>query len=262
MRKYFLGFVCFLYCVLITTVFIKGQMGHYLAPNMEKYLYVVVPCLLIIGIVLMFSKEKEAFDYKDIILFLPLAMLFLAGDGNLTIAHATNRSSSFNSIKDNEVISVEKEVFDESYSEYDFSNVDFEVVDESYSGLSDAIMYSRNPEKLVGRTIRLRGFTMKNHSFIPDGTIGIGKYLISCCAADASFVGFLVVGDISSLKNNTWYEIEGVLEMGKDSYGQTILLIRLVHSKAISSKGEEQYVYPCYSYGNGKCSEVTKYNFD
>ena len=94
-----------------------------------------------------------------------------------------------------------------------------------------------------------------------DAHFGIGKYLISCCAADSSFGGFMAkINDLSKIKDNTWYEMEGVLELGRDTYNQKILVINVVNYKKINGDNEELYMYPCYAYGDGSCSEVVKYN--
>ena len=72
-----------------------------------------------------------------------------------------------------------------------FQDVDFLFIDESYVGLSEAITYNKDSKKLVGKTIRVRGFSLMNSPFIPSDYFGLGKYVISCCAADAGFVGLL-----------------------------------------------------------------------
>lgn len=275
MRNQFLGLICFLYGVIVFFVFLTDKMDNYLAPNMQLYLKIALPVLFIIGIVLLLSKEKQSFHGKELVLLIPVIFLISSGDGKLTINFAYNRNNSFQasrvSTKNNEPKKEKEMTKDENglqkedadCQSIDFTKVDFDVIDESYSGLSEAITYSRNPEKLVGKTIRVRGFSLKKSPFIPNDYFGLGKYEISCCAADAGFVGYMVKADNSSkIQDNTWYEIEGVLELGEDTYGQTISVIRMVHYKKISSKGEKQYVYPCYAYGNGKCEEVTKYNLD
>ena len=99
-------------------------------------------------------------------------------------------------------------------------------------------------------------------SFLTNNTFALGKYVINCCAADASFTGFIVRYDKNKVKNNTWYEIDGILESGIDGEGYKILEINAVNIREIDAKDEEQYVYPCYAYDDGMCSSVTKYNLE
>ena len=98
--------------------------------------------------------------------------------------------------------------------------------------------------------------------FLPDGYVAVGKYSVSCCTADAQFVGFVLKYNPKEVTADKWYEVEGVLEKGKDSEGYDIMYINAINLKEISSSGQEQYVYPCYSYDNGLCAEVSKYNLE
>ena len=95
---------------------------------------------------------------------------------------------------------------------------------------------------------------------IPKGYFAIGKYVISCCAADASFGGFISKydGDVE-IKENEWYEIEGVLNTAKDVNGYDIIIINVVNIKQIDGSKEEIYVYPCY---NGECGVLKNYDLN
>ena len=264
MKSKFLGIVCFSYCFIIIWIITNGYLNNYLAPNMHKYIYISFILLLVIGFVFIFSKKKSKIYLSDIFLLIPLIIIFVASDGKLSTDFAINRSNSFSKIKEKKVVKrkeVSKVIDMDLYKDIDFSSVDFSVVDESYAGLSDAIVYNSNPEKLVGKTIKLKGFIMKESSFLPKDYFAIGKYMISCCAADSSFGGFMArSNDMSKLKNNKWYEIYGVLNVGVDTYNQKIAIIDVVKYKKIDGKDEELYMYPCYAYGDGSCSEVVKYN--
>ena len=116
--------------------------------------------------------------------------------------------------------------------------------------------------KYEGKTIRVRGFAIKKADFLPNGYFAIGKYAISCCAADAGFTGFMSKYDNDKIKVNRWYEVEGILRKGKDKDNNDTMYIEVINIKEIDSKKEEQYVYPCYSYGDNSCSEMTKYNLE
>ena len=117
-------------------------------------------------------------------------------------------------------------------------------------------------DKYEGKTIRVRGFAIKKADFLPKGYFAIGKYAISCCAADAGFTGFMSKYDNNKIKVNQWYEVEGVLRKGKDKDNNDTMYIEVINIKEIDSKKEEQYVYPCYSYGDNSCSGMTKYDLE
>ena len=68
------------------------------------------------------------------------------------------------------------------------------------------------------------------------------------------------VYDNNVLVADKWYEVEGVLEKGRDREGYDIAYINVVNAKEINSSSEDQYVYPCYTYDDGSCSSVLKYD--
>lgn len=271
MRNKVLGLICFFLSGMILYVFLKGLIGNFLIPSMQRYLMVAGGFLVLVGFALLFSKEKEKFQVSDFLLLLPILFLIGMGDGKLTMDFARNRSNTFQGngnvtkkkVKKEETKKEVKEFTSEDYSNLDFRNVDFDVNDITFSGLSDGITYNKHPEKWVGKTIRVSGFAVVNAEYLPEGVFAIGKYLISCCAADAEVTGFLAtIDDMSSIQNNGWYEIEGVLELGEDAYGNQVLMVHVLHYKKISSKTESLYVFPCFSYGDGSCKEVVKYHLD
>ena len=102
---------------------------------------------------------------------------------------------------------------------------------------------------------------IKNESYIPKGYFILGKYSISCCAADANFTGFYVKNNKLNVKSYNWYKIEGILEKAIDTNGNNTLAINVVNIKKIDGKNEEQYVYPCYTYDQS-CSEFLKYDLE
>lgn len=272
MRKKFLGFICFLYTSIIIYVLLSGSIKNYLAPQMQIYLKLSILPLFIMGVVLYsIKKDKDEFKVSDLILILPIILLFISGDGRLTMTLARNRINNYNDRKNNDVIEEERVVRLEEISEedidnvdnssnYDFSNTYFDVSDSTYDGLANYITYVAKSDTYEGKTIRVRGFTVTEEEYIPNGYFAIGKYSISCCAADATFIGF--IGKNKKIKNNTWYEIEGVLVKDKDNLGYDILAIDVINIKEIDGNSEEQYVYPCYAYDDGSCKDMQKYNLE
>lgn len=262
MRKKFLGIVCILYSLLVLYIVLSGYLKNYLSPSMQKYILVATPILFIMGIINIISKENDyKFKFSDLILLLPILILFLAKDGRLSTSIANNRTTSFKKSSVTEQKKEKEKIEEIDDKEYDFSNVDFDVKDDSYQFFSDQLTYSENPDILVGKTIRVRGFTLTKDSAIPKGYFGIGKYIISCCVADAGFGGFIAkINNNIKIKNDKWYEVEGVLKKGKDGFKNTILYIDIKNIKEISKKNEELYVYPCYSYGDGECEAYKEYS--
>lgn len=67
-------------------------------------------------------------------------------------------------------------------------------------------------EQLQGQGIALYGFVYKDDAF-PEGTILISRMMMTCCAADASLVGFHVrVGDADDFEADEWIEVTGTVQ--------------------------------------------------
>ena len=280
--KRYLGIICLLYSGIFGYVVLFDKLKMFLAPGMQVYIKLSIIPLLLIGLVMIFNgKVHYKFKVSDLVLILPFILLIFAGDGRLTASFASNRSMN---LKNNNTISKESKkqekkeepkekkqnITNEEQEEtiqvkpnetYDFSNPYFDVIDESYE-LSSYLSFSPKAEKYEGKTIRVRGFAIKKADFLPKGYFAIGKYAISCCAADAGFTGFMSKYDNNKIKVNEWYEVEGVLRKGKDKDNNDTMYIEVINIKEIDSNKEEQYVYPCYSYGDNSCSEMTKYNLE
>ena len=279
MSKRYLGIVCLIYSAIFGYVIFFDKLKNFLAPSMQIYLKLSLIPMFLIGLVLIFNnKVTYKFKVSDLVLLIPVLFLILAGDGRLTVSFASNRSLNLNTegrTKTEEVInSKEEEPKEEKEkpivieptttvptTKPALTNIDIEVVDSNYSNLAGYITYGNNVDKYKGKTIKVRGFILKDNSYLLDGFSAIGKYDVSCCTADATFTGFILKYDDSVLVANKWYEIEGVLEKGKDREDYDIAYINVVNAKEINSSSEEQYVYPCYTYDDGSCSSVMKYNW-
>ena len=277
--KRYLGMICLLYSGIFLYVVFFDKLKMFLAPQMQIYIKISIVPLLIIGFVMLFNN-KVHYKYRitDLVLVLPLIFLIFAGDGRLTASFASNRETKNNienrvkienkeevkqeKNEENDIVLNDASVKEEPIELYDFSNPDFEVMDKFYNELSNYLTFAPKADKYVGKTIRTRGFAMENASYLPEGYFAIGKYVISCCAADAEFTGFIAKYDNSKINTDSWYEIEGVLEKGVDKDGYNIMYINVINIKEISPTDEEQYVYPCYAYDNNVCEELLKYNLE
>ncbi len=280
MSKRYLGIVCLIYSAIFSYVTIFDKLKNFLAPSMQIYLKLSIIPLVIIGLVLLFNnKVTYKFKVSDLVLLLPIIFLILAGDGRLTTSFASNRTLNLNTENRTKTVD-DKESKEEQVEETKekeekvviepttnpittkpaLTNIDFEVVDSNYSSLANYITYGNNVDKYKGKTIKVRGFILKDDSFLLDGFSAIGKYDVSCCTADATFTGFILKYDNNVLVADKWYEVEGVLEKGRDREGYDIAYINVVNAKEINSSSEDQYVYPCYTYDDGSCSSVLKYD--
>jgi len=290
MSKKYLGFICFLYSGITIYVWASGILKNFLAPNMQMYLKVSVFIFIMMGLVLIFNNRVNyKFKITDLVLLLPLVLIVLSGDGRLTASLANNRFNNFNNRNNSEevkVITPDDEEYYEEDEELQLPDIPeeriqipntkpvandtdkkvdvyFNVVDSSYVDLASYISFDPSATKYAGKGIRIRGFAVLESPFLPDGDwFLIGKYGTNCCAADASFAGWYAKYDLSKVEKDKWYQVEGILREGKDKDGLQIMYVEVVSMEEIDGSKEEQYVWPCYTYDDGKCSEIQKYNLE
>ena len=266
MKNKFLGMICIIYSFIIIGVIVSDKLKNYLAPNMQIYIKIAALVLLIIGFIIIFSKKVNyKFKITDLVLLIPIIMIIFAGDGKLSNSIASNRMNikikkEENIIKEEKKEEINKEEKEETVYDKDNLKIDFEVIDENYYSLADFISYPGiKTYQYENKIVKVKGFTIMEGSYIPEGYFTLGKYTITCCAADAEFAGFYVKKENYDIKDGAWYELIGVLEESKYQ-GITIMTVKIIDIKEINQDAEEMYVYPCYSYGDGSCKEFTKYN--
>lgn len=272
MRNKFLGIICLIYSFIISFVWFTGNLGNYLAFNMQSYIKLSIIPLIIMGIYLLFSKGKNKFKFTDLVLFIPLFIIFVAGDGRLTVSFANNRITDYNGKtktvniekkKDNKTNSdvVDNVDYSNNTSNVDLTNIKYDIVDEAYNELAIYFSFDTKALKHEGETIRIRGFALENESYIPDGYFMLGKYIITCCAADSSFIGYAIKKGDFNIKSGAWYEIEGVLEKTNLGEDFSVLAVKVINIKSIDKNSEEQYVYQCFAYDkDGSCKKLQEYD--
>lgn len=262
MRKKYLGLICLLYAGIILFVNHYNILRNFLAPNMHIYLKCSVPVFLLMALIIFYSdKFHYKFKVLDLVLLLPLILLIFAGDGRLSTSLAANKTNIIKTNKTTKVNQSTKKDPKIDVSKLDFENPDFIVEDENYVSLSTFLPYNSKSEENIGKTIRVRGFTVGDYSYLPSGLYGLGKYGVTCCIADSGYTSFVLKAKGHKIKKNTWYEVEGYFERNKDLSGHDIFPITVVNIKEIDGKDEEEYVYPCYQYEDN-CEKVKKYNID
>lgn len=267
MRQKYLGVISLLYSIIIIYLYFNNKLKCFLAPNMINYLIISSIFLIIIGVVLLFNKANNKFKTSDLVLVLPLIVLLISGDGRLNTSLASNRVVS-NTKKDSNIVNkdnknnstkIDTTIIDNTIETID-DKIDFNLTDSTYVDIANYLGYDENSLKYKGKIIRIRGFIVDYVDGLPDGYYAIGKYGVSCCVADANFVGLIFKYD-GKIDPDEWYEVEGTLE--EYPYNKYMYLsINATSARIIDGMKEEQYVYPCYAYGDGTCSDSAKYDLN
>lgn len=118
--------------------------------------------------------------------------------------------------------------------------------DASTDKFSDYLYNS--PEELSGKTVTLYGFVYTDESF-PKNTVLVSRLFISCCAADASIVGFHVkVEKTDDFADDEWICVQGTAEVMKMEYDGVLYDFPILTDGTITRceqpKAEEAYIYP------------------
>lgn len=270
LNKRFLQVIIFVYILIIFYLKISNKLNNFLNPTIQTYL--IIAGIIFLFILILTIKEGVKYNLKllDLVLLIPIIAVILSGDGRLNESIALNRGSNLvlkNSVQKNKEIELEEikekdKIKDKENkkekSKKENKQIDFEIEDDIFQYLADKIVYTENPDKIIGKTIKVRGFYKKDISSFSEKYSAIGKYLISCCAADSTFIGFVIDTEDMSLEDNLWYEIEGELERAE--YDQLSIVIKPSKITKIDGKNEEIYIYPYYSYNNGSTEKVDKYD--
>jgi uncharacterized repeat protein (TIGR03943 family) len=87
------------------------------------------------------------------------------------------------------------------------------------------IQNSASPDDLSGQEARVIGFVYRDERF-GESQFLVGRFIVSCCVADASPIGLIVQGEeAADFEDDQWIEISGHFETGMFEGEETPILI-------------------------------------
>jgi uncharacterized repeat protein (TIGR03943 family) len=99
-----------------------------------------------------------------------------------------------------------------------------------------------DPAAFVGQTARVVGFVFRDDAYAADRFM-VSRYVVSCCAADATVVGMVVAWPGSAaLPLNAWVEVQGTLTL--DPAGDDSTLIIAAQAITPTIMPDQPYLYP------------------
>ena len=99
----------------------------------------------------------------------------------------------------------------------------------------------QNPSEYLGREISIQG-SVYNKKGISNNQFVIMRYMITCCAADATAYGLVCEPESASkYSQGTWLSLRGILTMGK-SNGKNEIIIKVSSLEKVE-KPDDPYVY-------------------
>ncbi|GBF31844.1 ABC transporter, substrate-binding protein [Desulfocucumis palustris] len=117
-----------------------------------------------------------------------------------------------------------------------------EVSDENYNYVMSELYVFL--DDYIGKEITILGFVDKDDSFMPN-QFGVARYVITCCAADATLGGLICEYDnTGSLEKGQWVTVKGTIKKG--TYEQQNVPVIKVTSCENSEQPQNPYIYPRY----------------
>jgi uncharacterized membrane protein YcgQ (UPF0703/DUF1980 family) len=110
----------------------------------------------------------------------------------------------------------------------------------SFDELSTRANASNGPATLQNRTLKLEGFVAKNKAGAPAGTVRVGRYMIWCRAADASFGDALVrwPAGAPAPRAGAWFTLVGRVQSIATVNGAAVPLLQASQVRAESRPSE------------------------
>ncbi len=257
MKKTNYSIILIMYSMLFYILHFLNLTKKFLSPKIINYNLITVFIFLIIATYLLLTEEKiktkkeidKKYNFYSLILFVPFLALFFIGDATLDTKVIKNKSTSltFAQVEDD----------NKNIGNYDLEKIDLTIKDYNY--VEASLEINNNPKNWYGKTVNIRGFVVREASYIPIGYFAIGKYYITCCAADATLVGFTVKADNTMrVEDSGYYDIKGVFVKAKNQKGEDAIAIKAIKIEKV--KEEERQVYDCFAYGtsNEYCGVIDK----
>jgi putative membrane protein len=244
--------VCFGTALMLCSLLITGEITLFIHPKLKWLVGMSVGLLVILGVVQLWqirSGELHRIGWWSYsIALLPVFFFLLVPPKALDASIASKKGVTY---LDGSILNKQQE---KSTTESDLSYADeiyedfkqgiepykkmpiIEFSDQDY-GDAYTMIYSF-PNEVEGKKIKLKGFIY----FDPEKKYQpvIGRFTVTCCAADATVVGFYMQTD-QEFKENQWIEATGTIRVKKEEELETPI-IELESFKKIDPP-KDPYVY-------------------
>lgn len=235
MRIKVIFFLNIIIAVYILNLFWSGSLNLYIHPRYNILTMILTIISLVISIVAIFK-----FDNEDKIR-LNLSAIYIAFFIFLIVLVPT-RSLSY--------LTAEQRINSSFENNSNVSPIDIYLKNTDHFSFADWIrnVSTENMESYIDTNATLQGF-ISNLSKQEDGQyFMITRFMITCCAVDASPVGFFAISDelmneYSNLldKTNTWIDATGKLELRKIGDGQKLVLV--ISKYSFIEKPNPEYIF-------------------
>jgi putative membrane protein len=251
--------------LIMGKLLVGGDILIFLAPRMVPVVWFGFAVLLLLSVYQFFhivrsphgGQEPQRVRPGTFLFLVPVVLLFTVAPDTSTPGALPNQNVRMISLTDERAPEEQSPgadtALDEADDTEDVSGIPPCVLeDETARFDKSADLFSKylfgTVEDLAGRTVTVYGFVYADDTF-PENTVLVARMLISCCAADASIVGFHVkTEDSTALLPNEWIRVTGTVRTirmpyyGSD-YDFPILTDGLI-VRCDAPAAEDAYIYP------------------
>ncbi|GGE59995.1 TIGR03943 family putative permease subunit [Priestia taiwanensis] len=212
-QSYIRGIIFMGFFLLIVKLLLTGNIQHFIAPRMMKFMYVLMAIAFILGSVHFLGlvkkqgsacsccrpQRKKRTFITYLLFILPIVTGFLFHDNVMDASIAEKRGIQIGTAQ-------------ASTGGYE-ALIDAERIDIQ----EDEIVFtlgaiSNDIDLFVGKEISFTGFIYRD-SNTKDNEIYVARFGMACCVADSIVVGMLGKGDmVANLKNDEWVRVTGKIE--------------------------------------------------
>ncbi|MGP7815575.1 TIGR03943 family putative permease subunit [Niallia sp. 01092] len=237
------GIILISFSLLIFKLYVKNTLTLLIAPKMIPFLLFSMAALFLLGFFRLLNSNLQGADCDcdvcdqntSIIKLLAPYLLFVSP----LFFFFTIQDFSINK----ELLSTAGYISDTKQgTEQDLENIivnkKLVVNDENFFMVMDLL--NNKLDSLVGTEIEINGFIYREENFSANEAV-IARQLMTHCVADTSIYGYLLSGDVQSLKTGSWYKVSAIIKK-EEKDGGTMPVLQIKGVKQIE-KPIEQYLY-------------------
>ncbi len=201
--------VLFVVGIFLAKISWTGELAYFIHPRHFWLIYASLACM---PFLLLFGKDSAKYSLKKNFLLIPTSALLILASifqfSPLTSFAQKNKPMMVPQVPASEYLRSKRATY--------FS------FDTKQRTLFDWVtIQSFDPEPLSyqGQEVHIQGFYYKDDENRPM----IAQYVLNCCAADARIIGMFLSEPLDEAVN-TWFEVEGVLEVVSSESGRYLAL--------------------------------------
>jgi putative membrane protein len=239
--------------IMIFSLLLSGEIYLFINPRFKWFIVLCIFLLILLCFVQLWNMDQPPLHRIGvggyILIFFPLFIYLLLPPKALDASIATKKGVSYKSqqpTKKNEASNPNlPNAMTQTPEEADPLVPKLKKMDTIYLTEETYIKYfntlSSFPKEFEGKEIQVKGFVYYDDQ-LPKHQFVTGRFTITCCAADATVIGFITdPSEDVQLKANDWIEIKGKLKTTKYR-GMDMPMIEMESYQSISPP-KDPYVY-------------------